>query len=223
MPHFLTLPREIRDRIYDFYLQGLALRIKPTTQPYPRDSEALEWQLKFKQEGLPNILSLRLVNHQIAAELRPIVPSKTKRLILQGQDFDDYAEPVAKIPREYLQSMLSLEVLSNMGGSIEPQYSEVIRALPNLRHVTWRYWNLALEEFLPELPEHSADWENNTVSSIVDLVKIPANFDHLRQELEKRFRTFWESDQPSFFAREFSVAICQVIDTGMCLWVCARA
>lgn len=216
MPQLLTLPREIRDRIYDFYLQGLTLQIK--------QKELGQWRTEFKHEGLPNILSLTRVNRQIAAELRPMIPSKTRRLVLGGRYYDDYAEPISNAPRKFLGHVRYLEVPPTMEGCIEPEYSEVIRALPSLQHITYGHVQLSLEEFFEdEFPEHNEDWEGSALRPIVDLVTTPTNFALLRRVLEARFRDFWESNQPSFYAREYQVKVCQIMDSGEALWVCNTA
>lgn len=219
MTHLLTLPIEIRCLIYKLYLQGLTLEIKQKAD-FDTRTDPDRWRIKFKKEGPPNVLSLTRVNRLIATELRPMIPSLTRQLFLRGNHVDDYAEPLAKIPSEFLEHIRYLSVPPVVGSTIEPEYSEVIRALPGLQLVTYRDLSVGLEEFLEtDFPDHDEDWRGSALRPIVDLVNMPENFASLRRRLERHFRGFLRRNEPSFYARGYVVTVLEILGSEKGLWV----
>lgn len=85
MPHLLTLPREVRDLIYAFYLEGLTIYLH-STEPLEvsLDKRSWPWRASFRHGGMPNVLALTRVNRQVYAELDPKVASST--LLILGDE-----------------------------------------------------------------------------------------------------------------------------------------
>lgn len=215
MATLLTIPREIRDKVYDFYLEGLELLI------VPNEDERLGTRISFPSKAL----SLLRVNRQLNSELSPrAVPGIPLRLL--GGSQLDLDNSLATIPRPFLDQIRYAEVPWFMQSRNNQQYGKTILALRNLKLVEYLpHPILQPEVFLGNapLPPHDRDFKDYTAASIADFVYDPQTFARLKADLDweaGRCRDLWEHDVPVSFSQKTSIRVCKMVGTEESLWVC---
>lgn len=223
MPSLLSLPREVRNIIYDFYLDGIQLEVG-------KDVNSCAY-VRIVRPGLPHAVSLALVNRQLHQELGDLRKS-CKRLVLCDR-LHTWKEFKSLVSRSVLGQITHLHTKIN-GRYIQDIGPLTVDDLPSLEHITWSpsiTTGLSLWDHLGEQQdslEHSKCWTDKTATEVVALIE-GADPDGDDDELDMVLTAWVDDHEESLSKRlrkahivydslEILVGIVPLWEDGQCAW-----
>lgn len=202
MPHLLTLPEEIRNLVYELYLEDISLLI---WQPSTASNDFTKpWTTELFIPGAPRPLSLTRVCRQVHAEFSPMVAPRVALDLgppIAASPDARQVHPFANVPRVFLQQIRTMQVRWHTPEQHALVFARALSILPNLQLVIYYDLSLEIDEVLDDLPPHDVHFGTNTLRSIINLVNPAGNFADLRSRLQSRFEDIWEHDGPVSFTR----------------------
>jgi hypothetical protein len=174
MATFLTIPREIRDKIYELYIEGAVNR--ELRRRWERGLKQFVCSFGYSWSKAGHAGSLVRVNRQIYAELQPLVLRRCDGLILElGRRVElgdpDYDILRSKLPDGVFSRIHHLTV-ARSGLWPETRYQRLVSLLPHLMSVTSLHTGfLSIDEVVLEPSRHEPNWRDHEVKGFLRLLR----------------------------------------------------